>query len=67
MRLDVYLVERGYAESRERAKKLIAAGMVQVDGACIDKPSTEVKGEQPLSTSAEVEIFHLTVQKRRKG
>ena len=56
MRLDVYLVERGYAESRERAKKLIAAGMVQVDGACIDKPSTEVKGE-PAITVCETDDF----------
>jgi 23S rRNA (cytidine1920-2'-O)/16S rRNA (cytidine1409-2'-O)-methyltransferase len=31
-RLDVELVERGLAESRERAQALIASGMVRVDG-----------------------------------
>ena len=31
-RLDVVLVERGIAVSRERAQALVAAGMVEVDG-----------------------------------
>ena len=56
MRLDVYLVEHGYAESRERAKKLIAAGMVCLDGVCADKPAAEVKGE-PEITVRETDDF----------
>ena len=31
-RLDLVLVERGLAASRERAQALVAAGMVEVDG-----------------------------------
>ena len=31
-RLDVVLVERGIAASRERAQALVAAGMVEVNG-----------------------------------
>ena len=32
MRLDVYLAERGYAETRARAKRLIESGAVSLDG-----------------------------------
>ena len=51
-RLDVLLVERGLAESREKAKAIIMAGEVFVDGQREDKAGTsfpekvviEVKG-----------------------
>ena len=56
MRLDVYLAENGYTESRERAKRLIAAGKILVDGIVADKPSAEVKGE-PTVTVLEEEGF----------
>lgn len=49
MRLDVYLVENGLAESRERAKRLITEGRVLIDGMTADKPAAEIKGE-PLVT-----------------
>ena len=42
MRLDKYLTERGYADSRTRAEKLIAAGGVIVDGKKITKPSFDI-------------------------
>ena len=32
MRLDKYITERGLADSRTRAEKLIVAGLVSVDG-----------------------------------
>jgi 23S rRNA (cytidine1920-2'-O)/16S rRNA (cytidine1409-2'-O)-methyltransferase len=38
-RLDVLLVERGLAESRDWAQRLIRAGEVRVDGQVIDQPS----------------------------
>ena len=44
-RLDVLLVERGLAPSRERAKSTIMAGLVLVDDRKIDKAGTMVKPE----------------------
>ncbi len=42
MRLDVALVERGLETSRERARRLILAGEVTVDGQVVRAPSTLV-------------------------
>ncbi len=42
MRLDVYMTEIGLVKSRERAKDLIKAGQVTVDGMIAAKPSFEV-------------------------
>jgi 23S rRNA (cytidine1920-2'-O)/16S rRNA (cytidine1409-2'-O)-methyltransferase len=50
LRLDVALVERGLAESRERAQALILAGSVTVNGQRADKPGREV----PLDAAIEV-------------
>ncbi|HSV92761.1 MAG TPA: TlyA family RNA methyltransferase [Desulfobacterales bacterium] len=41
-RLDVLLTERGLAPSRERARAVIMAGGVQVDGKLVDKPGAPV-------------------------
>src|SRR5689334_22544543 len=41
-RLDVLLVERGLAPSRERARAMIMAREVRVDGRMVDKPGTQV-------------------------
>jgi 23S rRNA (cytidine1920-2'-O)/16S rRNA (cytidine1409-2'-O)-methyltransferase len=41
-RLDVLLHRRGLAESRERARRLIMAAQVLVDGKVIDKPGSQV-------------------------
>lgn len=38
MRLDLLLVQRGLAESREKAKATIMAGLVEVDKSVLDKP-----------------------------
>ena len=46
-RLDVYLAENGLAESREKARALIMAGAVAVDGMTVTKPAeTVVEGQQ---------------------
>ncbi len=40
MRLDLRLVQRGLFESRERARRAVMAGGVEVDGQRVDKPGT---------------------------
>ena len=42
MRLDVYLFEYGYVQSRQRAKTLIEAGGVCIDGVDLKKPSYQI-------------------------
>lgn len=42
-RLDLFLFENGYAESREKAKALIMAGIVYINNQKCDKPGTNVK------------------------
>lgn len=49
MRADVFLVEQGYAKSRNEAQAAIKAGRVFVDGGPV------LKSSQPLSTSMRVE------------
>lgn len=50
-RLDVLLVEKGVAASRERAKALIMAGQVQVDGRRVDKAGALVPATAAVSLS----------------
>ena len=42
-RIDILLVERGLAESRNRAQRLVMAGEVRVEGEMIHKSSTQVE------------------------
>jgi 23S rRNA (cytidine1920-2'-O)/16S rRNA (cytidine1409-2'-O)-methyltransferase len=49
-RLDLLLVERGLAPSRQRAQALLLAGQVRVDGAKADKAGAQI------STDARIEI-----------
>lgn len=49
-RLDVLLVERGLAPSRERAQAMLLAGNVRVNGTRMDKPGIR------LATDAQIEI-----------
>jgi 23S rRNA (cytidine1920-2'-O)/16S rRNA (cytidine1409-2'-O)-methyltransferase len=48
-RLDQLLFDRGLVESRERARALILAGKVLVDGRRVEKPGTSVAGDAPVS------------------
>ena len=45
MRLDIYLTERGLADSRAKAKRSIEAGAVTVNGTVVTRPSFEIKDE----------------------
>ena len=50
MRIDVYLTERGYAPSRQRARAMIEAGNVTVDGRTVTKPSYPIgEGEHTVT------------------
>lgn len=48
-RLDVYLYEKGMADSREKAKALVIAGEVFVDGRMCDKPSFALTEEHSVT------------------
>jgi 23S rRNA (cytidine1920-2'-O)/16S rRNA (cytidine1409-2'-O)-methyltransferase len=50
-RLDLLLVERGFAESTQKAKAMILAGEVQVDGQRVDKAG------RPIAEDARIEII----------
>ena len=50
-RLDVALVARGLAESREKAQALVMAGRVRVDGARADKPGRTVKDDAAIEVA----------------
>ena len=51
VRLDVLLVERGLSESRERARGLILAGDVRVNGQTVSKPGTSVAADAELTVT----------------
>ncbi|MDQ0197365.1 TlyA family RNA methyltransferase [Neobacillus ginsengisoli] len=48
-RLDVLLVERGLAQTREKAKRAIMAGLVYTNEERLDKPGEKVKADIPLT------------------
>jgi 23S rRNA (cytidine1920-2'-O)/16S rRNA (cytidine1409-2'-O)-methyltransferase len=50
-RLDVALVARGLAESREQASRLILAGVVMVNGQCVDKQACLVAANAAIDVA----------------
>jgi len=52
VRLDVLLVERGLAPTREKAQALIMAGQVRLDGAAADKAGRQVSREAKVEVIA---------------
>ena len=52
IRLDQLVVEKGLAPSRERARAMILAAQVQVDGRLITKAGTQVAGEAHVTLVA---------------
>lgn len=53
-RLDQLLVERGLAESRQKAQALIIAGKVLVSGSPAIKPGTQVDEEKKITVKEEI-------------
>lgn len=53
-RLDVLLVERGLAETREKAKRTIMAGLVYSNENRLDKPGEKVSSDIPLTVKGNV-------------
>ncbi|NPA42233.1 MAG: TlyA family RNA methyltransferase [Aquificae bacterium] len=47
-RLDKLVLERGLVDSREKARVLIMAGKVLVNGRVVDKPGTKLKGDEKI-------------------
>ncbi len=56
-RLDQLIFERGFTESRERAKTTIMSGLVFVNGQRVDKPGTAVDPEAELEVRGEALPF----------
>ena len=50
-RLDQVLVERGLCESREKAKRLVLAGQIRINGHPARKPSDSVKSADELTVA----------------
>lgn len=53
LRLDVLLVERGLAPSREKAQALLLAGQVRVDGQPAGKPGTQIARDAKVKVIGE--------------
>jgi 23S rRNA (cytidine1920-2'-O)/16S rRNA (cytidine1409-2'-O)-methyltransferase len=56
-RLDLLLVERGLAESRERAQRLVMAGQVFSGDHRLDKPGVRVPVDDPLEVRGDDQPF----------
>ena len=54
MRLDIFLTENNYFESRKKSSDAIKAGWVYVDGKCITKSSYDVCEESDIEIKGEV-------------
>lgn len=56
-RVDKLLVERGLAETRERAQRLVMAGLVFSGDVAVDKPGTRLAVDTPLDVRGEPHPF----------
>jgi 23S rRNA (cytidine1920-2'-O)/16S rRNA (cytidine1409-2'-O)-methyltransferase len=56
-RIDVLLVERGLAPSRERAQALLMAGQVLVEGQKVDKPGHRVNSDSRVELTGEPQRY----------
>jgi 23S rRNA (cytidine1920-2'-O)/16S rRNA (cytidine1409-2'-O)-methyltransferase len=66
-RIDVYLVESGLAESREKARALIMAGAVTLDGQVCTKPASTVSEGQQVDVRGEEDFVSRGGKKLQKA
>lgn len=66
-RIDVYLYENDLAPSREKAKSLVMAGGVFIDGKRIDKPSNMVAENQNVTVKQRSEFVSRGGKKLKKA
>ena len=57
MRLDKYLFDNGYFQSRTKAVEAIERGEVFLNGMVADKPSTDIKTEDRVSIKSVCSTF----------
>ena len=57
MRLDQYLMEQGFFQSRARAQAAIAAGLIRVDGVVAAKASQKISSSAEVSVAGDVHPF----------
>ena len=67
VRLDVLLFERGFTESREKAKAVVMSGNVFVDGVRSDKPGALIKPESAIEIRGEKSYVSRGGQKLEKA
>ncbi len=60
-RIDVLIVERGLAPSREKAQAMLLAGNILVNGQKIEKPGTQI------ATDSQIEIIGETLRYASRG
>ena len=56
-RVDVLLVKRGLAETREKAKRASMAGLVYSNGERLDKPGEKIDVDSPLTVKGDVHPY----------
>ncbi|MEO8275462.1 MAG: TlyA family RNA methyltransferase [Thermoanaerobaculia bacterium] len=56
-RLDQLLVERGLFASREKARRAVMAGQIEVNGVRVDKPGHPVRADARLEMTGQVNLF----------
>ena len=56
-RVEIILVERGMVPSREKARALIMAGKVRVDGKSVTKPGIQIKGDAQVHLEAGSSLY----------
>ena len=57
MRLDQLLVERGHFATREKARRAVMAGQVQVNGVRVDKPGSPMREDVQLELTGTPEPY----------
>ena len=66
-RIDVIIADRGLCESREKAKVLIMAGLVSVNGLKIDKPGTKIDSDSLIEIKEQSEFVSRGGYKLKKA